>query len=399
MSDEDCSQDLFEDNPYLILNDNGKRAHSSPDKPAKKNKSVKKSILPGIMDLDQKSELIEILDQTKSLAIYDYIKQYNTCPLVKNFVDIFLKHEMLPILPPQEVVSSWLKHEVNIEVPTDLQKSLIDKFLSYFKVRYFNMNLTKANQHEKEVFQPKNNFWIPCFELLPETTHLDLHQLKSKYVREVQLASVKGTSFSQQHFILRIYDEIFEFIDNHVKIDSQSSRKKVMEYIISIAFTTAKMEYVKTRQVKNIDWETYKSKDDNIVLPKWRKENTIPPLNKTSFMSEHISELIDNKEINFNGSDTLKREEEFLHHEYKKPKQSGRRRWRKKSQVEKTKPNKNNTDSQVLSVSSNEVASTKNGNPERPRKIIRGKRTNGNSQASSGSSTVQTNYEATKQFT
>lgn len=73
-----------------------------------------------------------------------------------------------------------------------------------------------------------------------------------------------------------------------------------MEYILSIAFTTAKMEYVKTRQLKNIDWGTYISKP-TLPLPDWRKKKEAPPLNKTSYLSDHINILIDNKEIKFTG--------------------------------------------------------------------------------------------------
>lgn len=329
----ESDEDLFEDSQQI---NQGKR------KKSRKSSQSSKKAKP-IMSLEDKKEHLSLLDPSDALAVHSYINSYNSDVLVRTFVDMVLEHQTLPILPSQEIIKSWLQHEVKVDVTKDLMKMLINNFMKYFQVKYFNNNVTKATEKDKALFNPKNNFWIPGFQDLPEEALEELHKSKLKYVMEVQNISIKGTLFVVQMLVLRNIDNIMQFIKNSLKIEENGEVKKHLEYILAMAYTTAKMEFPKSYNVKVIDWTTYDSKLLH-TKPQWRKDNKEPTSNTTSNLSHNILEKIDNDKIQFQGESISKEEDTFLQKPYVPPKQ---RKFRKRNNEQsKTKAEDDGSKSQ-----------------------------------------------------
>jgi len=263
------------------------------------------------MTTEEKIEMLSLLDQNKQLIIYDYLEFYQTDVLVKCFVDMVLEHKVIPVLPSQTIIESWLLHEVNVNVSNDLMRKLVNNFIKYFQTKYFNNNLKNAKEENKLLFNPKNNFWIPGFAEFPEKDIVDLNEAKFKYVQQVQDSSSKGTSFVLQNRILRNIDWTMQFIKNGLHITDNVEQKKHLEYILAMAYKTAIMEFPSSYGPKVIDWSTYESKATT-TIPKWRKENASPPIDIPSVYSKSVLQKIDNGSINFDGKTIAAKSAEFM---------------------------------------------------------------------------------------
>lgn len=310
-SDDDCN--IVEDSQPLFPTKNRKRKTTTS--PGVKNKKVK----PVVMTLDEKKEAISLIDINHQLAIYQYINMYHQDVMVKVFVDQVIEYKILPILPSCEILKEWLSHDNIPKISDSSMCLLVDNFMKYFRLKYFNNNISKATENGKAVFNPKNNFFIPEFNFLPLKCHQEMNEAKTKYVQEVQNASVRGTQFLIQTFVLRNIDIIMQFIVNTEKVELQSEKQRILEYTLATAYTTAKMAFAKEYQIKVIDWTSYESKGKD-TLPKWRKEtdNVEPPQPSTAHFSKPIIQAIEKGNYK-EGKALAKQYDEFLNGNYRRP--------------------------------------------------------------------------------
>ncbi len=265
-----------------------------------------------IMTLNQKKELLSLLDTNHQLIIYDYLDFYDKDVLVRCFVDMFLEHKVIPILPPQDVIDVWLSHDLKIDVCKDLMKKLVNNFIKYFQTKYFNNNVNNANEEGKLLFNPTTNFWMPGFSEFPEKDIEELNQTKFKYIREVQNNSAKGTAFVLQNRILRIIDWTMQFIQRTLKVSDEEEKTKHLEYIMAMGYKTAMMEFPAAYKPKVTDWSKFKSKG-TYTAPYWRAENKPPPEDNISIYSKTALQKIDNGIIEFNGTTILEKSHQFMH--------------------------------------------------------------------------------------
>ncbi len=316
-TDFEDSQDVLENSQEVIQ---PKRKRKRKEKP-RNSQNI-------IMSLDEKKEHISILDPDESLAVYPFLNSYHKDVIVKCFVDMFLDHKVIPILPTQEKLKEWLNHSITVEVSKDLMKMLINNFMKYFQVKYFNNNVSSALKEDKALFNPTKQFWIPGFNELPLDVHTALHKKKLEYVKQVQEKTVQGTNFVLQNFILRNIDMVMLFIKRTLLLVNEEEIKIHLEYIMAMAYSAAKVEFPKAYNVKLIDWRTYDSKA-TFPLPKWRKEeNGLPPTDQVSRLCTNIHRQIDENQVIFDGPKLLDQQEKFLQAPYKRPER--RRRFQKK---------------------------------------------------------------------
>lgn len=316
-NDTSSSSTDFSDSDYLPdsqpLSTNRKRKTNSKSSQSKKKKT--KSI---IMSLEDKKEHLSLLDPEEKLAVHEYINSYNSDVLVKTFVDMVLEHRTLPLLPSQDKIKEWLKHNVHVEVTPDVMKMLISNFMKYFHRKYFTNNVTKATEQNKALFNPKNDFWIPGFQDLPEETLQQLHESKMGYVMKVQQTSIRGSLFSIQMLVLRNIDLVMSYIKGTLKLTCDTDITLHLEYILALAYTTAKIEFPKTYRVKVTDWASYESKV-KFTQPAWRKDNKEPTSYVVSNLASSIHAQIDEKKIKFTGNEISHMEEEYMKTPYKMP--------------------------------------------------------------------------------
>lgn len=264
------------------------------------------------MSIDDRKEIINLLDPEGTLCILNYMNLYQNDPLVRDYVDTLLQTKFVPILPNQETINSWLKHDVIISTPPDLMKQLVNNFMKYFQNKYHRNNLQNANDANVHLFNPKNDFWIPNFELLPQQTLETLTNLKKKYVEDVQKESCKGSDFMVQLLILRNVRYILGHINEEAPLESDEEKDNMTQYILAMAYSTAKIEFPKVFNVKLLDFSKFTDRVKHSE-PKWRTEDPQNiPKDSTSRLATNLVERIDNNQIIFSGEAVANEHEQFM---------------------------------------------------------------------------------------
>lgn len=393
-TDEDNSNSSstdFEDSQDFIVNS---QEVIKPTKKRKRRERSKKS-QDFIMSLDEKKEHISLLDPSESLAVYPFLNSYYKDVIVKCFVDMFLEHKVIPILPEQEKLKDWLKHNITVNVSKDLMKMLINNFMKYFQVKYFNNNVSNALKEDKALFNPTKQFWIPGFNELPLDIHHSLHKKKLEYVKQVQEKTVQGTNFVLQNFVLRNIDLTMLFIKRTLLLQNEEEIRTHLEYILAMAYSTAKVEFPKSYNVKLIDWRNYDSKA-TLPLPGWRKEeNGLPPKDQVSRLCTNIHKQIDENQVVFEGQKILDQQEKFLQAPYKRPEK--RRRFQKKKRNPTQNAENVNPKTPERQVDASQGGNTSNQQRSKLRGNRRSSQLNGNS-SSQQRHIPQTNQELMTAF-
>lgn len=246
-------------NPKPTTPQNRKRKGSPPKATPKKK--------PLFDTMDDILLKLALIDPHKTTAIYEYLDRYNSDPVVRYYLELLLEIQIIPILPSLDVIDSWSKNGCNINIPEVIGSELVSKCMDYFQTKLFNTNVKGAIAADKCLFNPKNNFNIPQFKLLPESDLEEMTTLKKDYVSKVQKQAEKGTTFVTQLLLLKIFQTITSFIsDQGIQRD-----QKMIEYIFGTIFGIALVEYKANRpNLHVIDWSQYRSKTTD-PKPSWRK--------------------------------------------------------------------------------------------------------------------------------
>lgn len=254
-----------------------------------------------IMNKDERTEFLSLVDPKKSLAIHEFIHSYEDDVLVQEHFDLLYTYKVKPLLPSNNTINQWLHHSVKVEPEKDFMKTLVNNFLKYFSVKYFTNNVTKANEMNKTLFNPRHNFWIPQYHELPAATHQRLYNLKFHYAKEVQVETVHGTIFVLQNLVLRNIHEIQKYL-SIMKVIDETERQTALELFLAMSYTIAKVEFPERQNVKVIDWTEYEDKTIKSE-PGWRKEEDgDPPTSSMSKFSEPVFTKIDNNEYKLDGA-------------------------------------------------------------------------------------------------
>ena len=248
-------------------------AQPSPSKNRCKRKAekvVENSGKKSKINIADISESLLIHDSEKLLCIHKFVKSYTTDVLVTEYVDLFLKNQVIPILPDTSVIEEWLMKESAREAETEVLSKLTTNFISYLQIKYFQNNTMNATAQKVHMFNPKSDFWIPQFTLLPLQSLEEFTELKKTFAICLQTSACKATDFSLQLILLRNIELIV------TNSQSEDNLRDEIEYNLAIAYTKAMMEFTKEFKPKIIDWTVKKSKIRN-SLPKWRTDDSKKP--------------------------------------------------------------------------------------------------------------------------
>ncbi len=278
--------DVMNQNANKMLKDVDNRKEASPDlfeDYQSKNPDAELTDSQFVMVVDKtiesetlKTRLLEI-DPTSQCCAMEYLKDYSTDILVKEFIDAILETEILPCLPDQSQVDQYLQVEPLLELSSQIMQSLINNFMAIFQTKYFMNQVTDATIANVELINPKTDFWMPQYALLPMKIHDRFNNLKRKFSMNYQQNAVLGVKFARELMIARN----FMLIQNEVKklniADISEAHDQIMFQFV-IAMTKSTVEFGLEYNTKNIDWEKRKTKSSQ-VFRNGEKKNQILLLN------------------------------------------------------------------------------------------------------------------------
>jgi len=310
VDDSQCSQDLLQKSPQKI-NKSLKRKNQTTFDSDLKNKKTR------IMSLDDKKEFLSILDPEEKLSVWKYIDRYTNDAVVRDYVDIILEFKELPTLPSQENLKQWLNLKVSFEIPNELKLTLTNNFLRYFQSKYFKNNMEGANAESKCVFNPKTNFWVPNFDLLPELALENLTDLKKDFVLNTQSQASTATLFVLDLMILRSIKCILSFIKYELKITDVNQIDMSFKYLLATSYQVGKNAFLLSKDIKCMDWKTYESKVKH-TEPSWRRaEQPHLPSEKPCCFGNNFLQKLSSNTVEFSGTAALQTETKFLNGEIK----------------------------------------------------------------------------------
>jgi len=252
-------------------------------------------------------ESLQQLEYIKSLCILNYIKTYKSDPLVTEYIDSLLEYpEFCPIVPKEETIFEYADLKLNFDPPDELLVQVTTNFMSYFQLSYFKNHVVNATKEGKTMFNPKCDFFVPQFPLLPEQTLNDFTKAKKALVFHYQDYAVQGATFTKELLLIRIIKAIKDFVISSSP-DSTDSNPHI-KLVFSKCYLKSKVEFAKKYKIKNIDWT---QRDDKVrhTVPFWRKQTIqIPPTKAVNKYAEALSEEIRAGKASF--------ESKELKHEY-----------------------------------------------------------------------------------
>jgi hypothetical protein len=237
----------------------------------------------GMEDVKTKVKNLENIDK---ICISDYLDDYDSDILVKTYVDWLLEWKILPVVPEREELDEYIKMKPTSQLPYQCHDFILNNFMNYFQVRYFVNNVEKAKQHKVELFNPRLNFNIPQFQLLPQKKLTEVTDIKQWMIRRVQSAAREGSQFTGEFLLLRIIDNIFNNIRQGTTADGDFKHHFALHYL------KAQLEFVKMYPIKKINWESKASKLIDTV-PTWRKAEVQEiPTNYKNYYGRQLTERV-----------------------------------------------------------------------------------------------------------
>lgn len=219
-------------------------------------------------------EKVSLHDPDELTCIRDYLDFSETDPLVYEYLQKLFCSPYLPTIPDTDLISQWLDNNSKCGLTQVTKVECIHDFVFYFQSRYFAQNVQGAVNNSVALFNPKVNFNVPQFQLLPLKTLNNLGKLKEQFALSYQSETLIGSQFAIELRLLRIIDRITTEINR--LISDEEDRKSTFLYFFATLYTKARTEFFKNFNVKKIDWSNRISKSI-VTLPKWRKENCEPP--------------------------------------------------------------------------------------------------------------------------
>jgi hypothetical protein len=249
---------------------------------------------------------LEDLDYINDLSALKFIDSYNSDPLVTEYINNLLEYpQCCPIVPSEEKILEYLDFPSTLVPPNELYVLLTTNFFSYFQVSYFKNNVQNATANGKTMFNPKCDFFMPQFPLVPEKVLNDMTRAKTAFVYHIQGYAVDGASFTRELLLLRNIKAIKDFVLSAEPgtLDTASHVK----HIFSKGYVRAQLEFSNKYNVKNIDWNKREDKVRHTV-PFWRKATIpVPPTTAYNKYAVSLSEDIRAGKISFR-SEELKTE-------------------------------------------------------------------------------------------
>jgi len=177
--------------------------------------------------------------------------------------------------------------------------------MSYFQLQYFQNNVVQATAEAKTMFNPKCDFFVPQFPLLPEKSLDDITRSKIAFVLLYQNSAVEGAQFTRELLLIRIIKDIRNFVNETSCKDVNTA--DAIKHIFSLGYMRAKIEFNLQYKIKNIDWGKREDKVRH-TIPFWRKQTIkIPPTKPFNKYSVALAENIKTSKISFK-SEELKDE-------------------------------------------------------------------------------------------
>lgn len=248
----------------------------SPDKSADHGGKRQKENEFGSALLEQ----IRRLDPTKQWTIHDYLDTFKEDPLVKEYVDLLVKIELIPTSPKEADIEYFgiRKNLRSLSVAKVI--NCMHLLFTYFQTRYFQKNMEGANEHNKSVVNVHAKVLIPDFKDVPLKVLKQLQDDRQSCALNLQSHAAEGAKFMLELIKLRVANEIFsEISPNHTCKISLCSELQIH---FNVLFTKARLEFFSAFPTKHIEWSDVTNK---ITLQQsyWRTENKPVPTTRNRF--------------------------------------------------------------------------------------------------------------------
>lgn len=305
-------------------NDFSKNEHSKKSKEAAKDlneaipdldesdEDLEMSNLADIEELNELKRKVKILDPESLLCIHEYIESYQTDCLVREYTDNLLELEYLPIVPSDEIMKAQLKGEEDLQIPTELSKTLLNNYICALQTRYFHNQTKEATAFSVTLFNPRMNFFFPQFALYPAETMKKMTELKTAFVIHMQDQAWEGSKFPYELLLLRNMKIIKESLKGEDSTISAETLKLKQYSVAAMMYLKATMEIVREYNVKTTDWEHREGKVIHSE-PQWRKVSPdVPPEARSNYYANKIKTRVDEGKEVMNEKLTLRDYEVFL---------------------------------------------------------------------------------------
>jgi hypothetical protein len=263
-------------------------------------------------NIEEFEVLLNNLDKEKDLSIHKFLSDYDTDVLVKEYVDLLFKYNVLPLIPNHDELEKVLSHTPTFELSSETYIALIKNFMSLFQSKYFQNNVLDASVNGIQLFNPIIKFSIPSFQFLPEKTLNEFTELKKSIAIRYQESAHNGSEFTSELFVLRNVNLIMEYIQVNVH-DNVSEELVNQDFLFYFASTyyKARTEFLSVFRVKSIDWTTRTGKVRHLI-PKWRKDCKPPPIEPFNFYAKKIEIRINEGKESFKGEIVQQKFKDFV---------------------------------------------------------------------------------------
>jgi len=242
---------------------------------------------------------INIIDIHKKLCIYEYLPYIHKDLLVKEYVDVLLETEILPIIPPLKEIEKYVSNNQQTQIPKELSINVIKNFMTFFQKQYHKDNLDDANKKDVQLTNPIIRFSVSSFQLLPLKTHDDITDSKKMLMSLIQGHYAEGSSFTLQLLLIRNIKYIFDVLKERETPDVDFL--PTFWNTFCILYMKAKTEFLTKFRMKSFNWDEKESKVQP-VLPHWRKENLEQPKEPFNFYAKEITSRIENEKEDFSSA-------------------------------------------------------------------------------------------------
>lgn len=301
--EDDLNMSAAADELERTAGGSSKKRKASDDSctPAKKNKEDNQLIV-------LKEQLKEI-DPNNMLEIHNYIQDFDSDPIIKEYIEILLLVKSVQSAPCPEEIVALESASVKCKLPKNLEASLAHVLVCYFHSRYFNKNTCDATLHDKLFVPVSAPVFIPCFKDMPKSLLEKSTQAKKSLAKHLQSFAYDGSEFICELMKLRaskiIYDEV---VRTNPEMSPGALQTEVRVHFVT-QFLKCKMEFMKTYPIKSVNWEKY---EDKVVHhePNWRKGANTVPETRSFYAAELEKRILEGKEVS--NPTSVKKEYDFF---------------------------------------------------------------------------------------
>jgi len=250
--------------------------------------------------MDNFKELLLLLDPNKSLSIYTLLEYYQTDPLVKEYIDNIADLKIMPKLPSKEDLIQTNSFEPKLQLQKSDFIGITTNMMTYFQSLYFSKNLDAADKRNIGIFNPKFNFKIPAYDLLPMSSLAFMGKAKEDFVLQTQRLALDGAAFQRELLLLRNFNFIKGKLDGLQNDDLEAHIK----HFSNISIMKAQIEFTDKYKVKVIDWD---SRDTKVTfsVPGWRKRKEGPPIEPRNFCAKSLAKKFISEDLSATTTSSL----------------------------------------------------------------------------------------------